>query len=126
MAKALSAQPPPGQLRVRLPSADTPGRGRAPFEATVPVVWTVDAGEEDDALLAREGKVALRRHRILRLLAEAEAVGALPTVADLAGALNVSPRTIRADLAALRSRGHPVRTLGHTSARPSTDSEAAG
>ncbi|HIP87296.1 MAG TPA: HTH domain-containing protein, partial [Anaerolineales bacterium] len=29
------------------------------------------------------------------------------------GALNVSPRTVRADLAALRRQGHPVRTLGH-------------
>jgi len=126
VTEALSAQPPPGQLRVRLPSADAPGRGRAALGETVTVVWTVDAGEEDAALLAREGKVALRRHRILRLLAEAEAVGALPTVADLAGALNVSPRTIRADLSALRSRGHSVRTLGHISAYTSTDSGAAG
>jgi len=113
VTKALSAQPPPGQLRVRLPPADAPGRGRAPPVGEVTVIWTVDAGKEDEALLAREGKVALRRYRILRLLAEAEDAGAIPTVADLAGALNVSPRTVRADLAALRRQGHPVRTLGH-------------
>lgn len=109
---ALADQPPPGQLRVRLPRADATGRGRGSPRATIAVIWTVDAGEEDAALLAREGKVVLRRHRILRLLAEAEAAGALPTVADLAGALEVSPRTIRADLAALRRQGHPVRTCG--------------
>ena len=110
--EAQAAQPPPGRLLVRLPPADAPGRGRGAPEATVPVVWTVDAEEEDEAILAQEGKVALRRHRILRLLAEAEAAGALPTVADLAGALDVSPRTIRADLAALRRQGHPARTCG--------------
>jgi len=115
IAEALAQQPPPGQLRVRLARADAPGRGRLAPGETVTVVWTVDAGEEDAAFLKREGKVALRRHRILRLLAEAEAAGALPTVADLAGALDVSPRTVRADLAALRQQGHAVRTRGRRS-----------
>ena len=78
----------------------------------VTVIWTVDAGADDAALAQRQGQIALRRHRILRLLAEAQDAGALPTVADLAGALDVSTRTLRTDLAALRDRGHPARTRG--------------
>ncbi len=113
IAEAIANQPPPGRLRVRLARADAPAHRRPTPDETVVVIWTMDAGEEDAALAKREGKVALRRHRLLRLLAEAEAAGAAPTVADLAGALNVSPRTVRADLAALRRQGHAVRTRGH-------------
>jgi len=112
IVEATATQPPPGRLRVCLPRADAPTHRRPTAEEMVTLVWTVDAGEEDSALGRREGRVALRRHRILRLLAEAEAAGALPTVADLAGALDVSPRTVRADLAALRRQGHTVRTRG--------------
>jgi DNA-binding SARP family transcriptional activator len=112
IAEALADQPAPGWLRVELARADAPLHRRPARDELVTVVWTVDAGEEDTALAGREGKVALRRHRLLRLLAEAETAGGLPTVADLAGALDFSPRTIRADLAALRRRGHAVRTRG--------------
>ncbi|RMF35188.1 MAG: DUF1670 domain-containing protein [Chloroflexi bacterium] len=112
VAEAMARQPPAGRLLVHLPRADLPVRRRVAPEETVAVVWTVDAGEADVAVAGQGGKVALRRHRLLRLLAEAEAAGALPTVADLAGALEVSPRTIRADLAALRRQGHRVRTYG--------------
>ena len=112
IAEALAAQPPPGHLRVRLARADAPRHRRPTPDETVVVTWTVDAGEEDAALAEREGQVALRRQRLLRLLAEAEAAGARPTVADLAGALDVSPRTVRADIAALRRQGHPIRTRG--------------
>ena len=112
VAEAMACQPPPGQLLVYLPRSDAPVRRRVPPEEKVAVVWTVDAGEADEAVAEQGGRVALRRHRLLRLLAEAEAAGGLPTVADLAGALEVSPRTIRADLAALRRQGHTVRTYG--------------
>jgi tetratricopeptide (TPR) repeat protein/DNA-binding transcriptional ArsR family regulator len=113
IAKALTHQPPPGHLRVRLARADAPTHRRPTPEETIALTWTVNAGEPDAALTKQKGKVALRRHRVLRLLAEAEAAGGLPTVADLAGALNVSPRTIRTDLAALRRQGHVARTRGH-------------
>jgi tetratricopeptide (TPR) repeat protein len=112
IAGALAGQPPPGRLRVRLARADAPTHRRPPPHELVTVIWTVDAGEEEVALAKRESKVALRRHRLLRLLAEAEAAGGLPAVADLAGALDFSPRTIRADLAALRRQGHTVYTRG--------------
>jgi predicted ATPase/DNA-binding SARP family transcriptional activator len=110
--EALADQPPPGQLCVRLARADVPAHRRPTPDELVTVIWTVDAGEEDTALADGEGKVALRRHRLLRLLAEAAAADALPTVADLAGGLDFSPRTIRADLAALRRQGYSVCTRG--------------
>ncbi|MEA3397213.1 MAG: tetratricopeptide repeat protein, partial [Chloroflexota bacterium] len=113
IAEAVAGQPPPGRLRVRLARAGTPAHRRPTPGEIVTVTWMIDAGEEDVALAGREGKVALRRHRLLRLLAEAEAAGARPTVADLAGGLDVSPRTVRADLAALRRQGHVARTRGH-------------
>ncbi|MGC9333901.1 MAG: BTAD domain-containing putative transcriptional regulator [Anaerolineae bacterium] len=88
--------PPPGAevQSVQLPAAHGGGALR--------VAWTVDAGPADAALKRAEGAIALRRARLARLLAEAAAHGAAPTVADLAAALRVSPRTIQRDLSALR------------------------
>jgi DNA-binding SARP family transcriptional activator len=112
ISQAAALLPPPGQLRVRLARADVPAHRRPEPDEMVAVAWTVDAGEEDAALAEQVGKVGLRRHRILRLLAEAETAGALPTVADLAGVLDVSARTIRSDLAVLHEQGHTIRTRG--------------
>mgnify|MGYP001067785299 CR=1 FL=1 len=118
ITEAVAEQPPPGQLRAHLAQADAPAHRRPELDEMVAVIWTVDVGADDAALLKQEGgdkrhpRVFLRRHRILRLLDEAEAAGALPTVADLAGALDVSSRTIRSDLAALRDQGHIIRTRG--------------
>jgi DNA-binding SARP family transcriptional activator len=112
---AAAALPPSGQLCVRLPRADAPAHRRLADGETTEVIWTVHAGQADMIQVRQEGKVALRRHRLLRLLDEAEAAGALPAIADLAGALDVSPRTIRSDLAALRDEGHAVHTHGQHS-----------
>jgi hypothetical protein len=116
IAKALASQPPAGRLRVHLARADAPAHRRPTSDETVALTWTVDAGDADAALAKREGSaraaVALRHHRLLRLLTEAEAADARPTIADLAGALDVSSRTIRADLATLRRQGHTIRTRG--------------
>jgi DeoR/GlpR family transcriptional regulator of sugar metabolism len=76
----------------------------------VTVEWTVDAGAADKALLHAFGKVALRRRRILRLVAQACAQGAAPTDQDLARALSVTERTIIADIAALQAEGHILPT----------------
>ncbi len=87
--------PADGRICVWLPRQDAPSQQAA-------VVWTVDAGASDDALEAAAGKVALRRARLHRLLEEAAAQRARAPLADLAAALEVSQRTIKRDLAALR------------------------
>ena len=62
------------------------------------LVWTTDDGLLD-AEIARQGKVALRRHRLWRLYAEAIMVELTPSASDYARALGVSTRTIERDLA---------------------------
>jgi hypothetical protein len=78
----------------------------------VTVRWTVDAGDADEANREKGGKKLLRQQRILRLLSEARAQGADPNEGDLAQALDVSVRTVRSDIAALRAAGRQVRTRG--------------
>jgi hypothetical protein len=103
-------QPGPTLLTVRLARVDAP-LGRLLTEAErVDVQWTVDNGEEDAAVLRREGKAALRLHLLLRLIAESEAQGASPTDADLARALGVAERTIERDLQTLHATGAHVIT----------------
>jgi tetratricopeptide (TPR) repeat protein len=89
-------------VTVSLPSADAPLGRPVREDEFVIVTWTV-AAPEDETIA---GKVARRRHRILRLLQEAQAQGAAPTHSHLAGALGVSRRTIERDMAALRCE-HP-------------------
>jgi biotin operon repressor len=96
------------QRTVRLPRADAPTGRPLRDDEYVTVTWTV-AAPEDEAL--KEG-AAQRQARIQRLLQEAAAQGATPTVGDLAAALAVSEPTVRRDLAALRRAGHPVQTRG--------------
>jgi predicted DNA-binding transcriptional regulator YafY len=67
----------------------------------------VDAGPPDLALKRAKGAIALRRTRLSRLLAEAGAQGAAPSVAQPAEALDVGARTIQRDLAALRREDAP-------------------
>jgi len=71
----------------------------------VPVALTLDAGPADTALRRSQGGIALRRARLTRILHEAEGQGVRPTIPQLADALNVSERTIKRDLAALREDG---------------------
>ena len=92
--------------------------GKALSEADyVTVRWTVDAGEPDADILRREGKAALRRCRLRRLLDEAHTQGAAPTDADLARVLGVDRRTILRDMTALRQAGQttPTRRRKHLS-----------
>lgn len=81
------------------------GRPLRPAEQ-VAVVWTLPAP------LRGQEKVAARRAHLLRLVNEARAQGGDPGEEDLARALGVSVRTVRADIAALRAAGRPVRTRG--------------
>ena len=106
-----AAQLKPGQIRVRLPAASAPTGRPLRDEEWMEVVCTV-AALEDEAIV---GKVARRRHRLLRLLREAGEQDAAPTVDDLAEALEVSRATIKRDLAGLRRAGHAVHTRGSRS-----------
>jgi tetratricopeptide (TPR) repeat protein len=99
---------PPGQTVTRLPAVSAPASRRLREDEYTQVTWTVAAPEDEKI----PGKIARRRGRILRLLREAAEQSAAPTVADLADALETSARTIKRDLAALRTQGHDVRTRG--------------
>ena len=93
--RGIAPGPASGVISRRLPAI----RGEEPVQVT----WTVDAGPADVALKQAQGGVALRRARLSRLIQEAQAQGAAPTVAQLAEALGVSTRTMQRDLATLRS-----------------------
>jgi len=109
LAHRLGRPPSPVLYRRRWIPRRHPPTGRPLHEDEyVEVTWTIAAPE--DAQIT--GKVARRRHRILRLLREATEQSAAPTVQHLAGALEVSARTIKRDLAALRAAGHDVQTRG--------------
>jgi DNA-binding SARP family transcriptional activator/biotin operon repressor len=94
------------QVTVRLPRADAPTGRPLRDDEYVTVTWTVDAPED----AALHGKVARRRQRILRLLAEAQTQGATPRDQDLAAVLGVSLSALRRDMAALRAEGHDLLT----------------
>ncbi len=94
---------------VRLPSASAPTGRPLRNDEWVEVTWTIAAPEDDDF----PDPAVQRRHRLLRLLRQAAEQSAAPTVAALADALGVATRTIKRDLAALRTEGHPVATRGH-------------
>ncbi len=98
----------PETMTVSLPHADAPTGRPLREDEWVNVAWTVEAPEDD----AIQGKKARRQHRIRRLLREAGARQASPRVKDLAAALDVSRRTIKRDLAALRREGYDVETRG--------------
>ncbi|GIV69776.1 AAA family ATPase [Caldilinea sp.] len=94
------------RMTVALARRDAP-LGRALTEAErVTIQWTLHAPEDD----AIRSKTVRRRHRLRRLLAEAEAQNAAPTDDDLARALGVSRYTILRDMAALAQSGHLLRT----------------
>jgi predicted ATPase len=106
--RELQSQQQISQVQIRLPRADaTTGRPLHDDEF-VAVTWTVDAPEDTEI----PRKTARRRHRVLRLLDQAQAQGAAPRDQDLADALGVSLPTIRRDMAALRAEGHDLPTRG--------------
>jgi len=102
---------PPLQQTVRLPASSAPSGRPLRDDEYVEVVWTVNAPEDDGIA----GKVARRRHRLLRLLREARKQGGAPTIENLAEALGVSDRTVKRDLVALRASGHTAPTRGSRS-----------
>ncbi len=100
----------------RLRAAD-PGAHRTPEGEFVEVDWTV--AHSGDLRFSKGPE--RRRRRILRLIEEARAAGALPSTTDLAIALGSSTATIKRDLIYLRERGHLVDTHGMEPRRPADD-----
>ncbi|OIO93378.1 MAG: hypothetical protein AUK03_08290 [Anaerolineae bacterium CG2_30_64_16] len=96
------------QLPRLLPRAGVPTGRPLREDEWVEVTWKVSAAEDNVIF----GKTARRQHRLRRLLREAAAQAAAPTVDDLAAALEVSRATIKRDLAELRGAGQAVRTRG--------------
>jgi DNA-binding SARP family transcriptional activator len=101
-----------GKVAVLIPATGTP-RGR-PLGSSdhIEVLWTLDAGNQDQSVKKVKGEVGLRRARIMRLCAEANVQGGDPREEDLARVLGVTTRTIRSDIAYLRSQGCHVQTRG--------------
>lgn len=102
------AQRQPSRAQYNLARVDAP-KGR-PLSDTerVHVTWTVQCADD----LAAPSVVSRRHRRLLRLISEATAQGAVPTVADLAAGLGTSVATTRRDLASLRQQGHEIATRG--------------
>ncbi len=106
-------EPRTGQIRVIL-SRRQAGHGQALDKtASREVLWTINAGGEDQQVLTTHGREALRRVRIVRLLDEALDQGAAATQEDLALALNVGLRTIKRDCKVLAAQGVYLPTRGN-------------
>ena len=107
-----SGQVQPGQVRLVVASERAPIGPPLSETARVEVTLTVDAGAEDAAVLAQQGRESLRQGRILRLVAEALEQGGVLTEEDLARVLHVTRRTIERDVHVLRREGHLIHTRG--------------
>jgi tetratricopeptide (TPR) repeat protein len=92
--------------RVGLPATDAPLGRPLRNDEMVDVTWTVSDPQDWDHDLAGDR----RRQRLVRIVGEANDAGASPRVADLADAMAVSERTVKRDLADLRTDGVQLRT----------------
>jgi hypothetical protein len=102
-----------GQQRVILVSRNARHGSSLSETDKVEIVWTIDEGKVDLEVLAKKGPKGLRRHRIQRLLQEALEQGAVASQEDLAKALQVTPRTIQRDFAALKATGEWLPSRGY-------------
>jgi hypothetical protein len=105
-------EPGAGQIRLMLSQRQASHGQPLGKTASVEVTWTLNNGAADQAVLHSQGRVALRRLRILRLLDEALEQGAVASQEDLAVALNVGVRTIKRDCQALAAQGIELPTRG--------------
>lgn len=104
----LAATVKPNTIEVLLPARTAPNGRRLEPGDLRQVTWTIQHPSDD----AVGSAIEQRRHRLVRLLTEAEASGAVPSIANLAEALDVSESTIGRDLEALSAQGHDVATRG--------------
>ena len=102
----------PGPVRLVVASMHAPFGPPLAETDKVEITLTVDAGEQDAQVKAREGAERLREGRILRLTEEALEQGGVLTHEDLARALSVDVRTIRRSVAALKAQEHLIQTRG--------------
>jgi DNA-binding SARP family transcriptional activator/Tfp pilus assembly protein PilF/biotin operon repressor len=102
----------PLRRTVRLPIFEAPTGRPLREDEFVDVTWTVENSEDHRVT----DSATRRRQRTMRLLDEANAQGAAPTIEDLAEALDVSRSTVRRDLATIRRTGKRVRTRGSRTA----------
>lgn len=79
----------------------------------VEVIWTIDAGIEDERYRIQYGKRELRHKRIQRLLLEAAEQNGIATQEDIARAIHVSVRTIKRDFAEMKKAGIKLVSRGY-------------
>jgi tetratricopeptide (TPR) repeat protein/DNA-binding SARP family transcriptional activator len=96
------------KVSVRLASKDAPTGRTLQENEFLNLTWVVRKPEDDQIL----DKTKRRQHQLERLCIQALEQGALPTVEDLANALNTSVATIKRDLAALRAANVHLSTRG--------------
>lgn len=102
-----------GQVKLLVVAANEPAGKPLERCQKVPVLLTLDAGQEDFQVRVQQGLEALRRARLMRRALEARDQGGLLTYEDLAyRLLNCSERTIVRDIRALRKRHIEVPTRG--------------
>jgi len=95
-----------GQARVLAVSEqEPPGKPLKDCEMKA-VTLTVTNPEEDEPVRVKYGQAQYRRIKILRMLEEACEQGAYLTQEDLSGLMNVSLRTIKRDVKALRKESY--------------------
>jgi len=102
----------PGQIRRVVAQTKAPFGPPLSETAKVEVTLTVDAGAEDVEVEGQQGREALRRGRILRLIEEALEQGGVLTQEDLGHVLGVDVRTIRRDVRVLKEEGQILHTRG--------------
>lgn len=102
----------PGQVRRVVASLKAPFGPSLKETEKVEITLTIDAGLEDAEVSAEQGREALRRGRILRLIEEALEQGGVLTQEDLAQVLSVDVRTIRRDVQKLKAEGQLLHTRG--------------
>lgn len=102
----------PGQVRRVVASLKAPFGPPLAETSKLEITLTVDSGAEDATVMAEQGREALRRGRILRLIDEALDQGGVLTQEDLAQVLGVDARTIRRDVQALKEAGELLHTRG--------------
>lgn len=101
-----------GRFQVWVIAQDEPAGKPVSALKKVSVWVTLDAGSEDLEIYRQYGAIYLRRMRILRVMEQIVDGGGIATQEDLARLFQVDVRTIRRDLAYLRSEGYEVITRG--------------